>query len=199
MIPGRLIALRPIEPTDLTVLQRVTNDARIQGTVVGWDFPVAQHSQEAWLRSAQANPQTQRLIVQTLDDEVPVGMTGLWDIDWHNRSAMTATKLDPDFHRRGLGSDAIMTTMAWAFYVVGLRRLHSTILDFNQASLGAYVDRSGWRIEGRQREAIFRKGRWCDLYSVAVLRADFEEQEFAGEYVERVCPVDVETTTPRQS
>ena len=197
MIPGRLIALRPIEPADLALLQRITNDARIQASVVGWDFPVPQHAQEAWLRSAQEDPRTQRLMVQTLDGDVPVGMTGLWDVDWHNRSALTATKLDPNRLHRGMGTDAIMTTMAWAFYVVGLRRLHSAILDFNEPSFGAYIDRCGWKIEGRQREAVFRKGRWCDLYTVAVLRADFDEHELADEYVQRVVPLDVASVTHR--
>jgi RimJ/RimL family protein N-acetyltransferase len=198
VIPGRLVALRPIEPADLPLLQGITNDVRIQGSVVGWDFPVAGHSQGDWLRSAQANPRTQRLIVHALAEEEAAGLTGLWDIDWHNRSAMTATKLRPESQGRGLGSDAILTTMAWSFYVVGLRRLYSTILDFNEASLSAYVDRCGWRIEGRQREAVFRKGRWCDLYNVAALPSDFQKLGISEEYVHRICPVDVAVETYRK-
>ena len=195
MIPGRLTALRPVEPSDLGLLQRITNDVSIQGSVVGWDFPVAEHGQSGWLASSQSNPRTQRLMIQTLDDSTAIGVTGLWEIDWHNRSALTATKIATDWHGRGMGSDAIMTTMAWSFYVVGLRRLHSTILAFNQASIGSYVDRCGWRIEGRHREAVFRKGQWCDLYSVAALRADFDRHEMASDYVDSVAPIDVHAVT----
>lgn len=197
MIPGRLVALRPVESSDLRLLQRIANDVQIQGAVVGWDFPVAEHSQEAWLNASQSNPRVRRLMVQRIDTGDPVGLTGLWDLDWHNRSALTATKLDPDHLGRGMGSDAIMVTMAWAFFVVGLRRLHGAILDFNGASFGAYVDRCGWRVEGRHREAIFRKGRWCDLYSVAVLKSDFERHELCAEYVERVAPVAVDAKVSR--
>ena len=197
MIPGRLTELRPIEISDLGLLQRITNDPRIQAAVVGWDFPVAEHGQEDWLKAAQSNRETQRLMVQRRDDQTAVGVTGLWDIDWHNQSALTATKLDPELLGRGMGSDAIMATMAWAFYVVGLRRLYSAILDFNAASFGAYVDRCEWRIEGRQRQAVFRKGRWCDLYDVAVLRSDFDQHPLAPEYIERVVPMDVSATIDR--
>jgi RimJ/RimL family protein N-acetyltransferase len=75
--------------------------------------------------------------------------------------------------------------------VVGLRRLHGSILDFNTASMNAYVRRCGWRIEGVDREAIFRKGEWIDLYRVAVLRSDFDGLPNALEYVNQVCPVDI--------
>ena len=197
MIPGRHVALRPIEPSDLGLLQRIANDVRIGATVVGWDFPVAEYGQQAWLDASQTNTRVRRLMVQRLDTGAPVGVTGLWDIDWHNRSAMTATKLDPEQLGRGMGSDAIMVTMAWAFFIVGLRRLHGAILDFNGASFGAYVDRCGWTVEGRHREAIFRKGRWCDLYSVAVLRSDFEQHPLRDEYVQRIVPIDIDEKVTR--
>jgi L-amino acid N-acyltransferase YncA len=96
-------------------------------------------------------------------------------------------KLMPGATPKGAGSDSIMLMMAWSFYEVGLRRLHSTILDFNAPSLNAYVRRCGWRIEGREREAVFRRGQWRDLIRIATLRSDFEEMDAAAEYIERVC------------
>jgi RimJ/RimL family protein N-acetyltransferase len=91
VIPRRLVPLRPIEPADLGLLQHIANDARIEGSFVGWGFPVGGHSHDAWLKSARADPRTARLMIESLADEGPVGLAGLWEIDWHNRSAMTAT------------------------------------------------------------------------------------------------------------
>lgn len=197
MIPGRLVELRPVESGDLPFLQFLANNVHVGGSVVGWDFPVSLHGQEAWLAASRADRSNHRLVVQEKESGSAVGLTGLWDVDWHNQTALTATKLDPDSQHRGLGSDAIMTTMAWAFFVVGLRRLHSTVLDFNEASLRAYVDRCGWRVEGRHREAIFRRGRWCDLYSIASLRTDFERLDLSDEYTSKVAPVAVDAVSPR--
>jgi hypothetical protein len=87
---------------------------------------------------------------------------------------------------KGAGTDAIMTLMAWAFYEVGLRRLHCTILDYNAASHGAYVRKCGWQIEGRQREAVFRNGRWNDLLHAAILKREFDTLLDAEEYVARL-------------
>src|SRR5690606_20031217 len=122
-----------------------------------------------------------------------IGITGLWDIDWHNQSALSAIKLLPSYKGKGLGTETVMLTMAWAFYSVGLRRLHSTILDFNGPSLGLYIKKCGWRVEEHQREAIFRKGEWHDLYNVAILKKEFDALPQASEFIQAVCPVD---TTP---
>lgn len=193
MISGNSVYLRPVEREDLPFLLELANDAYVSGMVVGWDFPVSLHGQQRWFENSESNTKTRRLMVVDAESKEAIGLTGLWDIDWHNGSALTATKLHPKRIKKGAGTDSIMLTMAWAFYIVGLRRLYGSILDFNGPSLGAYVRRCGWRIEGLEREAVFRKGKWCDLYKVAILRKDFDLLPLASQYIERICPVDVDT------
>lgn len=162
----------------------------VRANVVMWDWPVSRDAQADWHKASRGNPNTRRFTVTELKSGVPIGLTGLWEIDWHNRSAVTAVKLMPGHAPKGAGSDSIMLTMAWSFYEVGLRRLHGSILAFNAASHGAYVRRCGWRVEGREREAVFRNGAWHDLLRVAILRREFEEPTNAEAYVRRVCSVD---------
>jgi RimJ/RimL family protein N-acetyltransferase len=199
VIDGRVVRLRAVERRHLELLASLANDPTVAHSVVGWSLPVSMAHQERWFEASLGDRATQRLIIVDRDSEEPVGMTGLWDIDWHDRSALTATKLLPTAQGRGIGTDAILTLAAWAFLDVGLRRLYSTILDFNAASLGAYVRRCGWRIEGRERQAVYRSGRWCDRYLIALLREDFEGHPDAAFYKRSVCPVDVEAVVPPPS
>lgn len=192
MIKNKLLSLRPIELNDDIVLQQLVNNPLVSENVVGWAFPVSLFSQKNWIQS-NANNLSYRLVVVDNETNEAIGITGLWDIDWHNQSALSAIKLLPSYKGKGLGTETVMLTMAWAFYSVGLRRLHSTILDFNGPSLGLYIKKCGWRIEGRQREAIFRKGEWHDLYNVAILKREFDALPQASEFIQAVCPVD---TTP---
>ncbi|SBT67599.1 Protein N-acetyltransferase, RimJ/RimL family [Micromonospora sediminicola] len=187
MLTGRLVALRPMAAADLEFLADLTNAGPVRTHVVGWDWPVAADAQREWLAQTHRDGRNRRLTVTDAATDEPIGMTGLWEIDWHNRSALSAVKLMPGRAPKGAGTDSIMLMMAWSFYEVGLRRLHSTILDFNAASLGAYVRRCGWRIEGRERQAVFRRGEWRDLLRVAILRSEFDELPDSAEYVERVC------------
>jgi RimJ/RimL family protein N-acetyltransferase len=191
MIVGSQVVLRPIEPPDLPFLVELGNHPVVVGNVVGWDFPLAGHRQRSWLDTIDADSSSYRLLVASIETGEPLGLTGLWEIDWRNGSAMSALKLHPDRAAPGCGSDTILTVAAWAFYVVGLRRLWATILAYNARSYGAYVRKCGFRVEGIEREAVFRKGEWCDLYRVASLRADFDRHPVASEYIERVAPVDL--------
>lgn len=192
MITGKNLSLRPIELEDDRLLQKLINDPQVSENVVGWSMPVSLFSQRNWIQSNSGGSSYRLAIVDNESNEA-IGITGLWDIDWHNQSAMSAIKLLPVKTKKGFGTEAIMIGMAWAFYNVGVRRLHSAILDFNGPSMGAYVKKCGWRIEGRQREAIFRKGGWHDLYSVAILKHEFDALPHASEFINMVCPVD---TTP---
>jgi RimJ/RimL family protein N-acetyltransferase len=188
MIPGCKISLRPLEPEDLDLVYALANDPSVTAGVVGWSFPPSRESQRSWLRDQAADSHTKRLAVVD-PDGVAVGVTGVWDVDWHNQSALSAIKMLPSSQGRGLATDAVLTTMAWAFYVVGLRRLHSSILSFNTASLNLYVGRCGWREEGRELESVFRAGEWWDLVRVAALKRDFDKLDGASEWVERIAPL----------
>ena len=192
MITGKNLSLRPIELEDDRLLQQLINDPQVSENVVGWSMPVSLFSQRNWIQSNSGGSSYRLAIVDNESNEA-IGITGLWDIDWHNQSAMSAIKLLPVKTKKGFGTEAIMLGMAWAFYNVGVRRLHGAILDFNGPSMGAYVKKCGWRVEGRQREAIFRKGGWHDLYSVAILKHEFDALLHASEFINMVCPVD---TTP---
>jgi len=192
MITGKNLSLRPIELEDDQLLQQLINDPYVSENVVGWSLPVSLFTQKDWIQSNSSAINYRLVVVDKLTNEA-IGVTGLWDIDWHNQSAMSAIKLLPEKSKKGYGTEAIMLSQAWAFYNVGLRRLYGAILDYNGPSMGAYVKKCGWRVEGCQREAIFRKGSWHDLYSVAILKHEFDKLLNAQEFIKLVCPID---TTP---
>jgi RimJ/RimL family protein N-acetyltransferase len=191
MLDGRLVTLQPVEAEDLGFLVTLANHPQIRAMVVDWDWPVTMCGQPNWLDKVVKDSRSVRLTVLDKQSRSRIGLTGLWEVDWRNGSAIAGIKLMPDSSPKGAGSDVIMLVNAWAFYELGLRRLYSTILDFNGRSIGAYVRKCGWRIEGHERQAIFRRGEWCDLYRVALLRSDFDKLKDASEYVDYVCNIDV--------
>jgi RimJ/RimL family protein N-acetyltransferase len=142
---------------------------------VGWGWPQSLAEQVSWFEAQKPDGATHRWVVERLDGGL-IGLTGLWDIDWHNRNAMTALKLGggPEAAGRGFGTDAIKAVMAFAYYDVGLERLYGSILEDNTASLRAYCEKAGWQQEGRARRHVWRHGKWVDLLHVAALKSDFE-------------------------
>ena len=184
MIKGEKIILRPLEENDLDFCQILYNDQHIRDMVVGWDFPSSKKNQKIWFESLINDKINVRFIVET-KNEGRIGLTGLWNIDWHNRNALMAIKLlvTKEIKGKGYGRDAIMSMSAFAFFDVGLHKLWCEILDYNIPSFKSYVERSGWKVEGKFREHIFKNGAFHDLYYVSCLKEDFLSVADSKEYI----------------
>lgn len=174
MIRGLRTVCRPMEPDDQMFVHQLNADPVVRANVIGWQFPTSLHQQISWF-TAHDEVNTRRWIIEDLDGQ-RIGLTGLWDIDWQNRHAMTGLKIGGPAARRGqgFGTDAILAVMCFAFYDVGLARLHSTILADNTASIVAYTKHCGWEVEGRGRQHIWRNGRFNDVIHIGALRSEFD-------------------------
>ncbi|MFA5039005.1 MAG: GNAT family protein [Candidatus Omnitrophota bacterium] len=184
MLKGKKVLLRPLEEDDLGFCQVLYNDSHIRDMVVGWDFPSSLRNQKIWFESLCRDKNNIRLIIET-KKEGRIGLTGLWNIDWHNRTALNAIKLLVNSRTRGkgYGRDAIMTMCAFAFFNAGMRKLWCEILDYNIPSLKAYVDKSGWKIEGRLRKHVLKNGAEHDLYFAGCLKEDFLKVPDVKDYI----------------
>lgn len=186
MISGKSISLRPIEESDQEYIYQLNSDPGVRANVVGWEFPQSLHHQRKWFETSQTGS-THRWIVEDAESR-RIGLTGLWNIDLHNRNALTALKLGGpnEVRGRGIGRDAIKAVMAFAFYDVGLERLYGSIIEGNNPSLKAYCDHCNWSVEGTSRNHIWRHGQYVDLIQVGVLRTDFDALEDAQDYIDLV-------------
>jgi RimJ/RimL family protein N-acetyltransferase len=190
MIAGKLVDLRPVEAEDLDFLRLLHNDPAVAMSVVDWAPPVSAMQHQRWFDGLPTDRSSLRLTVVERATSEPVGLTGLWDINHREGFGWSGIKMSPTSGGRGLATDAVMATMAWAFGVAELRRLESSMLDFNRASHALYVSRCGWVVEGRERQKVLRGGRYCDLVRIAILRSEFEALAGAEQYLARVLPVD---------
>lgn len=182
MIYGQKIRLRPLEEDDLELLVQWMNDPEISHKVVGWDFPISLAEQKEWFKGSISNKKTKRWMIETLDGQ-KIGVTGLWDIDWQSRQALSAVKIgNTQLTGMGLGVDAIYTVMAYSFWQLGLNRLWGQIIEYNRPSYQAYVGKCGWKVEGILRQAVYRENRYFNVYSVSVLKEDFVRLERAELY-----------------
>ncbi len=192
-IPGRRTYLRPVEQSDAPLLRFLMNDPSVTGTLMGFNVPVSTEDQRRWTDTPRhsINGPWHFTIVERETGRA-IGLTTTHTIDWVNRSAQNGTKIHPDAQRLGLAQDAGMARLAWSFFVVGLRRVSSAVLDYHQASIRT-LEKVGYTYEGRRREAIYRDGRWCDVLLYGLLRAEAERLPWMEEYRRLVLPVD---TTP---
>lgn len=186
MIRGKKVYFRAVEEGDLPLLQEWMNSPEISHLVGGFAFPISLAEQRRWYERSLTDERNKRWMVCT-NEHKAIGLTGLWEIDWHNRHALTSLKIGAqDIQGKGYGTDAIMALMSYAFEQVGLNRLWGEILPFNTGSYQAYVGKCGWKVEGIYREHVLRDGKYHDQLRVAVLASDFRAHPRAAEYISPV-------------
>ena len=171
-IHGRRVVLRAMEAADAPLLHQWANDPAIWHLLGGWHMPTSPEGTRAWIAAQSPGSPDQRFAV-TLDGAL-LGTANLVEIDWKNRHAHHGMMIGDPAHRgQGIGTDTIMAIMRHAFDEMGMERLDTTIIEYNEASQRAYCGRCGWQVEGRQRRWFFRQGQWWDRLLAGITRDDY--------------------------
>ena len=171
-IMGKKIYLRAMELEDMEMYRDMINDEEVSRMVVGWSFPVSKKEQLDWYNCVVSDV-NKRFTVCRKENNQAVGMVTLTNIDLVNRSAFHGIKLHPSCPKRtGVGTDAVMTLMEYAFNHINLNRLDGKWLLYNIASKKLY-EKCGWHEEGIKRQAIFRNGEYHDLAISGILKEEY--------------------------
>lgn len=183
-ILGKLVVLRAVEAQDLETLHEWANDPEIWPMLGGWHFPSNMDYMVRWHESLKNDKLNQRLVIDVPEVGV-VGTANLVDIDWKNRNAFHGVMLgNSEVRRRGYAKDAVMAIMRYAFEELGMQRLDTTIIEYNEPSLRLYIDKCGWQEEGRQRNWYFRKNRYWDRIMLGLTRDQYFDNQAQNNYWE---------------
>lgn len=171
-IEGKKIYLRAMEPEDMEMYREMVNDEEVSRMVVGWSFPVSKYEQMNWYERSVGDA-NKRFTICIKEDNSPVGMVTLTDIDLVNRSAFHGIKLHSSCPKgMGIGTDSVMTLMEYAFNQLNLNRLNGEWLLYNTASKKLY-EKCGWTEEGIKRQAIYRNGEYHDLAITGIMKEQY--------------------------
>ena len=172
-IYGKKVILRAMEPEDSDLIKDMFNDPEMENLVIGWAFPVSNYAQHQWLAKNYGDQLNFRFVIETKQDG-PVGIATLTGIDWKNRRATHGIKLSNYIERseKGIGTDAVMAIMRYAFDELGLNRIDGSYFDFNKASENLYK-KCGWVDEGVRREYVYKNGKFRDLTIFGILASEY--------------------------
>jgi RimJ/RimL family protein N-acetyltransferase len=174
-IIGERIALRAVEERDLPSLQRWANDPEIQSMLGGWHFPISEKDQRKWFEALTFNSVNQRFAIEARGEGL-IGTANIVSIDWQNRTAFHGMLLgEKSAHGKGYAQEVVKKIMQYSFEELGLERLDTDIIEYNEPSIRLYTEKCGWKVEGVRRSWYFRKGKRWDKIIVGVSREDYHE------------------------
>lgn len=171
-IKGRIVNIRAIEKEDLYFLKDMMNDKEIELMTVDSHFPISYFQEEQWYMNNIYKSDFHKYIIETPKDGA-VGLVCLEDIDWKNRSFQVPIKLMKSRNNTlGVGIDAHIAMLRYAFDELQMHRAWGVILEYNQASLNMQK-RCGYTIEGQKRSAVYKNGKYYDLILTGLLRDEY--------------------------
>jgi RimJ/RimL family protein N-acetyltransferase len=182
-IVGRLVALRRPEPGDLPSVVRWYRDREIARLTRYQARPMNEAEVERFFQLRMLAPDALAYSIAELPDWRLIGFTTFSSLDGDNGSVLFHITIgERDAWGRGLGTEATELMLEHAFDRLGLHRVGLSVFSYNLRAIRAY-EKAGFRIEGRQREAILRDGRYWDEVHMGVL-----VDEWAGRRHERSAP-----------
>lgn len=159
--------------------------------------PASQDDEEAWYTSARQAQESGRgytfAIRMIAEEPRLIGSGGLFEVDGKNRSAMFGIAIaDPGARGRGYGGEATELILRYGFDELNLHRIFLNAFAFNGRAIASYR-RSGFGIEGVNRDAVFRDGRYHDMVVMAILEDEFRRRPYRKT---PFIPSDVQPWTP---
>ena len=165
------LTLRPWRAADAPTVRTAFSDPGIQRWHLrGMDSDAeAREWATAWAECWQAESKISWAIVDGADE--PRGQVGLRNVSLFEASADVSYWVLPTARGAGIAVRAVATLTEWAFGTVRLNRL-SIVHSMKNTGSCRVASKSGFDLEGIQRQAYRHEDGWHDMHGHARLRQD---------------------------
>lgn len=171
ILEGERVRLAPITTEMLASYVRWFADPDVIRYMSLISPPTLEQEKEWYERASKSETD---LLWAVFVGETHIGSTGLHNIDWRNRNAITGNLIgEKSQWGKGYGSEAVALRTRYAFEMLGLEKLSTHVFVENAASRRA-LEKAGYQGVGIARREFFRHGRWHDVWLGEVLREDWE-------------------------
>ncbi len=177
LFDGQKIRLAPRDPEhDPEIEAQWTQDPEYLHNVE--PGPALPHSPQFIKKRYEEDVKDKRHFVfalRTRADDRLIGFAALRWHEWTHQTAFLSLAIGKAEDRdRGYEAEALELMLRYAFMELNLHRVNAIVLEHNQAWL-RLLERAGFQIEVRRREAIRHAGRRWDALHLGLLRKEWEE------------------------
>ncbi len=114
--------------------------------------------------------------LRTRADDRLIGFARIEFIEWnHGHGVLSLGIGSPADRGKGYGADAMRLLLRYAFDELNLHRLSTPVFEYNAGGL-RFLEKSGFVVEVRRRQAIHRDGRRWDWIYLGLLREEWEKK-----------------------
>ena len=174
-LTGEKVGLRGMRRDDLALYSKWLDNPEVTAFLeMGWK-PTTEADLETTYREATSDPNAVVLVICDREMGAPIGTTGLYLIHWPCRRAQFRILIgEPSYFDSGCGTEATRLMVVYGFRTLNLETIYLGVNAENARAIRAY-EKAGFTVEGRQRQFIYRNGRYYDCVNMSVLRDEYEE------------------------
>ncbi len=163
MIVGVKVYLRPIVKEDLVVLNEWKNDEKTFRYLGGGFMPLSIDQQEKWLESMMDTLGNNKRFIICDKQDVPVGMVGLYDINWIHRTCEIGVYLgNISAKGKGYGKEACILIERLAADYLNIRKIKLRVVSDNEIAVNMWQS-LGYQKIGEYIKERYIKGQYRNL------------------------------------
>lgn len=176
IIHGGRLRLRAVERADLDKFHAWINDPEVTEGLALY-LPMSMRDEESWFDGvAKRPPQEKPLAIECREGDgwKLIGNSGFFDIDSTARSGEIGIMIgEKSYWNKGYGTEAMTLLLKHGFETLNLHRIFLRVYASNPRAIRSYK-KTGFTLEGRLREAVFKRGRYDDVLIMSVLRSEWD-------------------------
>lgn len=167
-MPNHIV--RPLERRDLQARVDWYNSTDIFRTMT-MDPPISEAGTKHWYNNTITDD-SRRDFCLVDEDDLPLSMFGLTDIDQKHNHAELYIFVSPDYQRKGIGKKSTQWLCNYGFNTFDLEKIYLYYLEGNTSAKKLYKH-IGFTHEGKLRNHIFKSGQYIDRNIMSLLREEW--------------------------
>ena len=177
MIYGERIRFRAAGRADLPRFTDWLNDPEVRAGIAQ-SLPFSVELEEQWFEKMLQRPHEEQVLViearQPDESWLTIGNCGLFGLDWRSRCCELGILIGAkSCWNQGYGAESVRLLLKHGFETLNLNRIYLRVFETNPRAIRAY-EKVGFKLEGRQREAEYRDGKYIDVLMMSVLRSEWQ-------------------------
>jgi len=177
MLEGKRVRLRSFELSDLNEIMKHWNNMELRNLLGSVDRgPAGRNDEEEFIKRTWKQRQERSAFtfaIETIADNKLIGGTGIFEIDWTSRSAVTGISIyNPEYWGKGYGQESMNLILGFAFRNLNLNRVELETFDFNKRAQRCYL-KVGFKEVGRRRKAKFIDDKYHDDIIMDILKEEW--------------------------
>lgn len=179
MLEGKKVKLRGFEKNDLEETHKAMNNPNMTRYLSVYFRPHSKEEEEEWIEKTwekRQKGQEYTFAVEEKTSEELIGSVSLLSIKQKDKRAELGIWIKEDYWGKGYGTEAEELMVKYGFEELNLHSIYARAFDFNERSQKA-IEKVGFKKVGKQRESLYRNGRYCDTLYYDMLKEEWEKKQ----------------------